>query len=540
PRDPESKPVKNSDANTALTDKTKPLNHDVNQANKPAASQDKHLPLGKNFGSDDFMTLMFSQLGIDDSALDSLNVNQLAGADASLDGELSLAVEELDALLQGSAVPEAELSLEQLLALTLGHEPPTDIDAKVLNELAALLAQWQQGNDKEALPPELQNLLTNAWEQLQQGQALELSSNELAQFKEWLSTQGLEAKALDKLDAHSLAAMLQQTLAASGEPLPNTEPKWQTAKDALAATVVSGKDINSLVLSDGANHPKTALNDNAISQKGYQAELSASATAQLHANSHSALNQSPQSRSNILGEGLVNSAPNAGVNLEAQSPLNSQGSMASQLSKSLLTPQDAPLSEKQMASLLADAKFQVVENETKTINVLPSTASASLDATKTQNVSQVQLSLRQHLDQQLQQHEMIERFAPVMRSQLLAMVSQGIGQAEIRLDPPELGSLLVRIQVQGDQTQVQFVAASAQTRDMLEQAMPKLRDLLNDQGMQLADSQVSEQGKEQQQQGKQEGGIEGQTDMLTELSSAELETSSNQTTSYAQGIDYYA
>ena len=63
------------------------------------------------------------------------------------------------------------------------------------------------------------------------------------------------------------------------------------------------------------------------------------------------------------------------------------------------------------------------------------------------------------------------------------MVSNGIQQAEIRLDPPELGHLTVKIQIQGDQTQVQFHVAQSQTRDIVEQAMPRLRDMLAQEGL---------------------------------------------------------
>ncbi|MCF1438848.1 MAG: flagellar hook-length control protein FliK, partial [Shewanella sp.] len=71
---------------------------------------------------------------------------------------------------------------------------------------------------------------------------------------------------------------------------------------------------------------------------------------------------------------------------------------------------------------------------------------------------QFQLSVRQEIDGQAQQQQLIQKFAPLMQQQLVHMVSKGIGQAEIRLDPPELGKMLVRIQVNGEQTQVQFHA----------------------------------------------------------------------------------
>lgn len=157
-----------------------------------------------------------------------------------------------------------------------------------------------------------------------------------------------------------------------------------------------------------------------------------------------------------------------------------------------------------------------------------------------QETMQVQLSLRQGVDQQNQMQEMIQRFSPVMKQQLITMVSQGIQHAEIRLDPPELGHMLVKIQVHGDQTQVQFHVTQTQTRDLVEQAMPRLRELLQEQGMQLADSHVSQGGQgERREGGFADGGGSNGTD-VDEISAEELHLGLNQATSVNSGIDYYA
>ena len=158
------------------------------------------------------------------------------------------------------------------------------------------------------------------------------------------------------------------------------------------------------------------------------------------------------------------------------------------------------------------------------------------------DIAQIQLSLKQSNEQQVQMQDMIQRFSPVMKQQLITMVSQGIQHAEIRLDPPELGQLMVRIQVQGDQTQVQFHVAQHQTRDLIEQAIPRLKELLSEQGMQLVDSQVSQDNRGNDADGDQsseEGGGQFGSE-LDEMSSEESLISSKQATSYPSGIDYYA
>lgn len=79
--------------------------------------------------------------------------------------------------------------------------------------------------------------------------------------------------------------------------------------------------------------------------------------------------------------------------------------------------------------------------------------------------------------------------------------------AEIQLDPPELGALQVRIQVHQDQAQVQFVSPHHQVREAIESSLDRLRDLFQQQGMQLSHSQVADGGGRgnAQQESRREG-----------------------------------
>lgn len=73
---------------------------------------------------------------------------------------------------------------------------------------------------------------------------------------------------------------------------------------------------------------------------------------------------------------------------------------------------------------------------------------------------------------------------------ILWQLDAEVSEASIELHPAELGQLTVRIETRGDQAQVQFVAQEAATRNLLNQAMPQLRELLNSSGLQLTRSQV--------------------------------------------------
>lgn len=78
-------------------------------------------------------------------------------------------------------------------------------------------------------------------------------------------------------------------------------------------------------------------------------------------------------------------------------------------------------------------------------------------------------------------------------SQKVAWVAHnGAHSAHIKLDPPELGSLTVKVSVDSDNnnTQVSFVAATHHARDLLEGQMGRLRDMLAQQGMDLGNVNV--------------------------------------------------
>ncbi|WP_414830150.1 flagellar hook-length control protein FliK [Alteromonas sp. H39] len=82
------------------------------------------------------------------------------------------------------------------------------------------------------------------------------------------------------------------------------------------------------------------------------------------------------------------------------------------------------------------------------------------------------------------------------------MMSARNMMAEIRLDPPELGSMQVRVNMSGDTASVNFVVQSQQARDALADATPRLRDMLAEQGIELGESFVQQQSSGQGETGE--------------------------------------
>lgn len=73
------------------------------------------------------------------------------------------------------------------------------------------------------------------------------------------------------------------------------------------------------------------------------------------------------------------------------------------------------------------------------------------------------------------------------------MIARDMQKAEIRLNPPELGMLEVKVQVQGDQANIQFSTPHGQVKDALDAAIPRLREMLEENGLTLGDVNVSHQ-----------------------------------------------
>jgi flagellar hook-length control protein FliK len=72
------------------------------------------------------------------------------------------------------------------------------------------------------------------------------------------------------------------------------------------------------------------------------------------------------------------------------------------------------------------------------------------------------------------------------------MVSQHSQSAQLHMNPPQLGPLEVRITIKDDQASVSFISAHGQVREALQAAIPHLRDMLGDSGLNLAHVDVGQ------------------------------------------------
>lgn len=79
----------------------------------------------------------------------------------------------------------------------------------------------------------------------------------------------------------------------------------------------------------------------------------------------------------------------------------------------------------------------------------------------------------------------------------IAWMARGeIQSAQININPAQLGPIQISISLQGDQLSAQFVSANQEVRQVLEESLPRLREMLSNSGINLGQTNV---GAQQQQ-----------------------------------------
>ncbi|WP_201099313.1 flagellar hook-length control protein FliK [Thiocystis minor] len=83
-----------------------------------------------------------------------------------------------------------------------------------------------------------------------------------------------------------------------------------------------------------------------------------------------------------------------------------------------------------------------------------------------------------------------------LAEQVKWVMRSGLGTAELTLHPRSLGAMEVRVTMEADQAHVQFLSPHPIVREVLEAALPRLRDALAQDGLSLGNVSISEQAPE--------------------------------------------
>jgi flagellar hook-length control protein FliK len=82
------------------------------------------------------------------------------------------------------------------------------------------------------------------------------------------------------------------------------------------------------------------------------------------------------------------------------------------------------------------------------------------------------------------------RFAEEVGARLQWIAEQQGGEATLRISPDGLGPVEIRLKLDGDRVELGFTATQQDTRQALQDALPKLREMLAQQGLQLGQADV--------------------------------------------------
>ncbi|BDU17856.1 flagellar hook-length control protein FliK [Lysobacter auxotrophicus] len=83
-------------------------------------------------------------------------------------------------------------------------------------------------------------------------------------------------------------------------------------------------------------------------------------------------------------------------------------------------------------------------------------------------------------------------------SRIAWLADQKVGHAEIRITPDHLGAIDVRLQIDGNRVNAEFNSAQPDVRHALESSLPRLKEMLGQQGLQLGQADVGQRQTQQQ------------------------------------------
>ena len=134
---------------------------------------------------------------------------------------------------------------------------------------------------------------------------------------------------------------------------------------------------------------------------------------------------------------------------------------------------------------LPDHVATLTENRSTLVSTLTNPVNFSRTDSPLQNLAQSQA-----LDTDAGQAE--------LGSKLQWMSNANLHRAQLTLSPSELGPVEIQLRVGDGEAAVQFFAANPSTRDALEQAMPRLREMLAEAGLNLTDGEVFQERPDSQ------------------------------------------
>jgi flagellar hook-length control protein FliK len=244
----------------------------------------------------------------------------------------------------------------------------------------------------------------------------------------------------------------------------------------------------------------------------------------------------------IVADPTLAKQQRAGADSSAQTPqalaANSDATDGTAKVESVMTG-TGPRADTSLGSF-ASAFSPASQQQTETVaarleGVTIAVAQQATDRSKAEGVTKT-------VTEQLKQINLLEQNAAgQLKERINLMINQKIQVAEIRLDPAELGQMQIRVNLQQEQATVQFIVQQQHAKELLEQQMPRLREMLQQQGIQLGEGQVQHQRQGDSNASGQRNGNSGPGQGLDQQHAGEQATAVQLDVKLSERlVDYYA
>ena len=131
-------------------------------------------------------------------------------------------------------------------------------------------------------------------------------------------------------------------------------------------------------------------------------------------------------------------------------------------------------------------------------------------------------------------------FAENVKDKVVVMINKRLQQLEIRLDPAELGTMQVKLNMQNEQAAVSIVVQNSQAKEAIDQNIQKLRDMLQESGVDVGDANIEHREASEQQEFSEIGNQNRQSDIAEGGSEEIALKTQNLYKASSTGVDYYA
>ncbi len=298
--------------------------------------------------------------------------------------------------------------------------------------------------------------------------------------------------------AHSLAEAVAPQIRPAGDALvdqASNPPDGQVATGPAIGRLALGTSARAAAAHSGAPAAQTATPAAAAAPLPDQAD----AAAALKPAKKVASEASPAERD------LTGNAPTLAPADTAQLPQDTPAPVPVHGTQLAPAPDASAFSANLQHPTAAEAQAPKPEPGLSVLPPLASAAPASTAAAPLTAGSPVSSAYLRHAPGQA-------GFAQELGAQVAVWVREGVQQAQLNLNPAELGPVQVRILLEGQQAQVQFVVEHSQTREALQAGVAELNQALKTEGLSLGRADVHTGTGGASAQGSAAQGQEGRSD----------------------------